>query len=268
MPEECRFHLAIGSRFENIELVQVVLRDCLERLGMEEDARQWVDLAVREAVANAIKHGNEQNPSKQVHVDFLAEGGELAIRVEDEGAGFDLSHLDDPLAPENILRPNGRGIHFMKSFMDGIQYDSGLGGGTVVTLRKKITESTADSSQDKDRGGNLRMDVSKRQAGDVTILDLKGKITIGTGDVQLRNAVQDVMNSGAMKVLINMAGISTIDSSGIGELVSAYTTATNRGAKLKLINLPAKVTDILTITQLITVFDVFDSEEQGIQSFS
>jgi anti-sigma B factor antagonist len=110
--------------------------------------------------------------------------------------------------------------------------------------------------------------VVKRQVGDVTILDLKGKITIGTGDVQLRNAVQEVMNSGAMKVLINMRDVSTIDSSGIGELVSLYTTATNRGAKLKLINLPAKVTDILTITQLITVFDVYDSEAAGIQSFA
>ena len=112
------------------------------------------------------------------------------------------------------------------------------------------------------------MDVNKRQAGDVTILDLKGKITIGVGDVQLRNAVQEVMNGGATKVLINMAGVSTIDSSGIGELVSAYTTATNRGAKLKLINLPAKVSDILTITQLITVFDVYDSEAEGIAAFS
>jgi anti-anti-sigma factor len=112
------------------------------------------------------------------------------------------------------------------------------------------------------------MDVNKRQAGDVTILDLKGKITIGAGDVQLRNAVQEVMNAGASKVLINMAGVSTIDSSGIGELVSAYTTATNRGAKLKLMNLPAKVSDILTITQLITVFDVYDSEAEGIKAFS
>jgi len=111
------------------------------------------------------------------------------------------------------------------------------------------------------------MDVNKRQVGDVTILDLKGKITIGVGDVQLRNAVSEVMNGGATKVLINMAGVSTIDSSGIGELVSAYTTATNRGAKLKLINLPAKVSDILTITQLITVFDVYDSESEGVLAF-
>jgi anti-sigma B factor antagonist len=112
------------------------------------------------------------------------------------------------------------------------------------------------------------MNVNVRKVGDVTILDLKGKITIGSGDVVLRNSVQEVMNSGATKVLINMRDVSTIDSSGIGELVSAYTTATNRGAKLKLFNLPAKVTDILTITQLITVFDVFDNEDEAVRSFA
>jgi serine/threonine-protein kinase RsbW len=145
MPEEYRFHLAIGSRFENIELVQVVLRDCLERLGLEEDSRHWVDVAVREALANAIKHGNEQNPTKQVHVDLAVEGDHLVIQVEDEGVGFDPSHLGDPLAPENLLRPNGRGIFYMKSFMDEIQYGSGPGGGTLVTLRKRIPGPRPDS---------------------------------------------------------------------------------------------------------------------------
>lgn len=111
------------------------------------------------------------------------------------------------------------------------------------------------------------MNVNVRQRDDVRVLDLKGRITIGSGEVALRNAVQEVLNSGAQKVLINMKDVSTIDSSGIGELVSAYTTATNRGAKLRLANLPAKVTDILTITQLITVFDVYDSEDAAIQSF-
>jgi len=147
MPEEYRFHLAIGSRFENIELVQVVLRDCLERLGMEADARHWVDLAVREALANAIKHGNAQNPSKQVHVDLAVEGEELVIRVEDEGAGFDPSQVPDPLAPRRRLLPNGRGILFMEKFMDEIQYGAGPGGGTIVTLRKRLTGAKADASQ-------------------------------------------------------------------------------------------------------------------------
>ena len=111
------------------------------------------------------------------------------------------------------------------------------------------------------------MKVTVRQRDGVTILDLKGKITIGMGDVALRNAVQDAINSGATKVVINLKDVTTIDSSGVGELVSAFTTATNRGAKLSLANLPSKVSDILQITQLITVFDVFDSEDEAIRSF-
>jgi anti-sigma B factor antagonist len=112
------------------------------------------------------------------------------------------------------------------------------------------------------------MKFNTRQNGEVTILDLGGRITIGSGEEALRNAMQEIMNNGSKKILINMAGVSMIDSSGIGELVSAYTTATNRGIKLKLANLPAKVSDILTITQLITVFDVYDSESEAVQSFA
>lgn len=146
MPEDYRFHLSIGSRFENIELVQVVLRDSLERLGIDEDTRHWVDVAVREAVANAIKHGNAQDPGKQVHVDLFLEGGDVVIQVEDEGVGFDPDQLRDPLAPENLLKPNGRGIFYMKSFMDDIHYGPRPGGGTIVTLRKKVAGSANQDS--------------------------------------------------------------------------------------------------------------------------
>lgn len=111
------------------------------------------------------------------------------------------------------------------------------------------------------------MKVTVRQVGDVTILDLKGKITIGVGDVALRSAVLDAMSGGAMNIIINLREVTTIDSSGVGELVSAYTTATGRGAKLRLENLPAKVSDILHITQLITVFEVYDTEDQALESF-
>jgi len=112
------------------------------------------------------------------------------------------------------------------------------------------------------------MEVKKREKGGATILDLKGRITIGAGEIALRNAVQDAISAGAKKVILNMKDVTTIDSSGVGELVSAYTTSMNRGAQLKLANLPSKVQDILVITQLITVFDVFDSEDEAIASFS
>jgi anti-sigma B factor antagonist len=111
------------------------------------------------------------------------------------------------------------------------------------------------------------MKVNVRQREGVTILDLQGKITIGVGDVALREAIHEALDAGATKILVNMADVSTIDSSGVGELVSAYTTATNRGGRLKLINLPSKVADILQITQLITVFEVFDDEDEAVASF-
>jgi anti-sigma B factor antagonist len=111
------------------------------------------------------------------------------------------------------------------------------------------------------------MKITARNREGVTILDLKGKITIGVGDVALRVAVQDAVAGGARNILINLKEVSTIDSSGVGELVSTYTTVTNRGGKLKLENLPAKVSDILQITQLITVFEVFDDEDEAVWSF-
>ncbi len=150
MPEENRFHLTIGSRFENIELVQVVLRDSLLRLGMDDDALHWVDVSVREAVANAIKHGNRQSPDKRVQVDFAESEGEVVIQIRDEGEGFTPETLENPLAPENLTKPSGRGIFFMKSFMDGIEYGSGPDGGTVVTLRKRLTSPPQETAPEQE----------------------------------------------------------------------------------------------------------------------
>ncbi|HXO22349.1 MAG TPA: STAS domain-containing protein [Thermoanaerobaculia bacterium] len=111
------------------------------------------------------------------------------------------------------------------------------------------------------------MKINTRQRDGATILDLKGKITIGSGDLELRNAVQEALMSGAKNIIVNFAEVTTIDSSGVGELVSSYTTVKNRGAKLKLVNLHAKVRDVLHITQLIKVFDVYDTEDEAIRSF-
>ncbi len=111
------------------------------------------------------------------------------------------------------------------------------------------------------------MKITKREKNGVTILEVEGKVTIGKGDVVLREAVLQAIGEGPAKLLINLGEVSTIDSSGVGELVSAYTTVTNRGGKLKLVNMPPKVSDILQITQLITVFEVFETEDEAVQSF-
>lgn len=111
----------------------------------------------------------------------------------------------------------------------------------------------------------MKIDVKNEQG--VTILAPKGKITIGVGDVALRNSVHEALEAGARKILLDLGGVTTIDSSGVGEMVSAYTTVTNRGGQLKLANLPSKVTDILQITQLITVFETHESVRAAIDSF-
>ncbi len=112
------------------------------------------------------------------------------------------------------------------------------------------------------------MKIGIREVGGVTVLDPKGKITIGSGDVALRDSVMQAIESGATKILINLKDVSTIDSSGIGELVAAFTTVTNMGGELKLASLSPKVTDILQITQLATVFQVEETEEAAIAAFS
>ena len=131
-------YLAVASRFENIELVQAVVDDLLGRLGLEEEERHWIGLAVREAVANAIKHGNGADPDKQVEVEVGVEADEVVVTIRDQGSGFDPGGVANPLAPENLLRPGGRGIFYMRSLMDAVDYRFGEGGGTEVVLRKRI----------------------------------------------------------------------------------------------------------------------------------
>jgi anti-sigma B factor antagonist len=106
-----------------------------------------------------------------------------------------------------------------------------------------------------------------RDVGQVRILDLEGKITIGSGDIQLRKLVDDALTAGKNNLLVNLKHVSHVDSSGIGEMVGCYTTVARRGGAMKLVNLPPKISDILQVTQLITVFDVYDNEAEALTSF-
>jgi anti-sigma B factor antagonist len=113
-----------------------------------------------------------------------------------------------------------------------------------------------------------QLTLKERQAGDVTILDLSGKVTIGEGSVQLREAVRKLLDEGKKKILLNLGDVSYVDSSGIGELVSSYTTTNNQGGQLKLLNLTKKIKDLLMITKLLTVFQTYENEQDAVASFS
>jgi anti-sigma B factor antagonist len=101
----------------------------------------------------------------------------------------------------------------------------------------------------------------------VTVLDLGGKITIGEGSVSLRSAIRRLIEEGKKKILLNLAQVSYVDSSGIGELVSSFTTINREGGQLKLLNLTQKIQDLLAITKLLTVFDVYEDEQTALNSF-
>ena len=114
----------------------------------------------------------------------------------------------------------------------------------------------------------MSMKFKTREVDGVNVLDLSGKITLGEGSVTLRDAVRDLLSKGQNKILLNLADVNYIDSSGIGELVSAFTTVKNSGGELKLLHLTKKVKDLLQITKLYTVFDVKDDEAAAVSSFT
>ena len=133
--------LDFHSTFEMLDFVQVVT-DHLSRLaGLDDDAVHWMGVAVRESVINAIKHGNAGDEGKRVHVEFTPLERDsppgLAVRVRDEGLGFDPSDLPDPLAPENILKSSGRGIFLIRSFMDEVVLRRAPEGGMEVIMVKR-----------------------------------------------------------------------------------------------------------------------------------
>lgn len=113
----------------------------------------------------------------------------------------------------------------------------------------------------------MNLKVSTRQVDGVSIVDCSGRITLGEGSIVLRDTVKDLLGKGQKKILLNLGDVNYIDSSGIGELVSAYTTAKNQGGELKLLKLTKKVHDLLQITKLYTVFDVKDDETAAVKAF-
>jgi anti-sigma B factor antagonist len=112
------------------------------------------------------------------------------------------------------------------------------------------------------------MEIAERTVSDVTVLDLKGKMTLGEGDELLKDKINSLLASGKKKLVLNLEGVPYIDSAGLGEIVRTYTTVSRQGGSLKLLNLTKRIEDLLSITKLLTVFETFDTEPEAIQSFS
>ena len=112
------------------------------------------------------------------------------------------------------------------------------------------------------------MHIEERPAGDVIVLDLKGKMTLGEGDELLKDKINSLVHQGRRKVVLNLGGVPYIDSAGLGEIVRTYTTISRQGGSMKLLNLTKRITDLLSITKLLTVFETYDNEADAVRSFS
>ncbi len=130
--------LSIDSRVEEVDLVEEVVGSALRQTELDRESRYRVAIALREAVINAVRHGNREQSGKRVTVAVDRNARELLVTVSDEGDGFDPAGLPDPRAPENLLKPHGRGIFMMRQFLDGVEYSFVPKQGTVVTLRKRL----------------------------------------------------------------------------------------------------------------------------------
>jgi anti-sigma B factor antagonist len=136
---------------------------------------------------------------------------------------------------------------------------------------RSLAKSKIDVQKSKIRNRRFsimaELSIQERQAGDITVLDMSGRITIGEGSVALRSAIRRLLEEGKKNILLNLAGVGYIDSSGIGELVSSYTAINKEGGQLKLLSLTQKLQDLLTITKLLTVFDAYDTEADALSNF-
>ena len=142
-------HLEFTGVFEMLDCVQVVSDYLGRSVGLDDDDRHWVGVAVRESVINAIKHGNRNDASKHVHVDFETSANgvpQITIRVRDEGDGFDPDEIADPLAPENLLKASGRGIFLIRNFMDHVLVQRAPEGGMEVRMTKRAQAGDGKSS--------------------------------------------------------------------------------------------------------------------------
>jgi anti-sigma B factor antagonist len=112
------------------------------------------------------------------------------------------------------------------------------------------------------------MQIEERAVGDVTVLDLKGKMTLGEGDELLKDKINSLIHQGHKKLLLNLEGVPYIDSAGLGEIVRTYTTVSRQGGNLKLLNLTKRIQDLLAITKLLTVFETYENEQEAVKSFT
>ena len=253
--------LVLDSTVSSADLASEILVQFARGAGYSEEQQEEISLAVRECAANAVVHGNCCDLHKKVLVTAAMKGVKLVISIQDEGAGFDTKRVPDPLRPENVFSEHGRGLFLMKSLMDDVKTRRLATRGMKITMTKYHSEVTFKEE------AKMALTVTSRTLSGVTVLDLNGRLILGEETANLRDNLKSLVSTGQKKILLNMEGVSYIDSSGLGALVGGYTSVAAMQGQLKLMKLSKKAKDLLQITKLLTVFEVFDDEEAAIKSY-
>ena len=255
-------NLRLDSTLSSVEAAEIIVQKLAQDHGLDDDAVEQLAMAVREITVNAVTHGNGYSKEKSVYFSVVTNPTQLSITIRDEGEGFNPDAIADPTQGDNLLKTSGRGLLLSRAFVDEIEFRARAPHGTEVVMVKKIPQPLSDKED------AVSLSTSLREVDGVTVVDLSGRITLGEGSGKLRDTVREILAKGQKKIILNLGDVGYIDSSGLGELVSSYTTASNQGASVKLINLQQKVNDLLQITKLYTVFETFESEADAILSFS
>ena len=256
-----KLNLRLDSTLSSVEAAEIIVQKLAQDSGLGEEVIDQLAMAVREITVNAVTHGNGYSKEKSVYFSVVSSPTQLSITIRDEGEGFNPDSIPDPTEGTNLFKTSGRGLLLSRAFVDEITFRPGSPRGTEVVMVKTISQPTNKEEE-------VSLSTNVRDVDGVTVVDLSGRITLGEGSGKLRDTVREVLGTGQKKIVLNLGDVGYIDSSGLGELVSSYTTASNQGAKVKLTNLQQKVNDLLQITKLYTVFEIFDDEAGAILSFS
>ena len=278
-PKTKHLEVTLDTEVESVNVAEAMCLRVAEAAGFGEDECYRIGMSVREGMINAFHYGNQERPDKKIHLAVDLTPDKMVIHVLDEGAGFDLGSVPDPLAEENLLSTSGRGIFLMRAFMDEFEVVSGRTGGAEIIMAKKLPavhspgggsgrgETAAMQEYMQEGGSHVALRTTYRDAGPATVVDIGGRITLGEGSALLRSTIRELLEQKRSNILLNLADVDYIDSSGIGELVSGYAAVQKVGGSLKLLQLTKKVHDVLQLTKLFTVFEVYSDEHTALHSF-
>ena len=257
-----RLHVILESKVESADLAESLVNEFSEKEYGEQE-RHEISLALREAMVNAMLHGNRFDACKKVYLS--AEWGSLGllISIRDEGNGCEPESVPDPLESGNLLRESGRGMLLVRACMDEVTWRRCPAGGMELIMTKRLAKHRAKTHEES----RIKLKASNRQVADVTVIDLSGRLVLGDESKMLRDTLKNLAGQGQNKILLNLADVSYIDSSGLGALVGGYTTFASHHGQVKLLNLTKSIHDLLRITKLLTIFEVHSDEAAAINSF-